>query len=176
MHAVKVERHDTAARQHFTNTGVRPVDTYREHPHGLFVARPFVAHPRIRHWQAHLLPELGIQLCRYQWHTGQLYDYYIDIASISRSGPLWEVRDHYLDILLWDGERAEVVDTEELSASLRAGLLGQEEALAAVERLHRVLNGLGQHGYRLDAWLAACGIELSWQAVPELAAPELAPA
>ena len=166
MHAVKVERHDTAARMHHTNTGIRPVDVYQEHPHGLFVARPFTQHPRIAYWQAHLLPELGIQLCRYTLHAGRPFDYYIDIASISREGEVWQMRDHYLDVLVWDRLRAEIVDTDELVASVKGGLISQGEALAAVERLHTLLNGLARHRYDVNAWLAEAGVTLDWQNEP----------
>ncbi len=166
MHAVKVERHDTAARMHHTNTGDRPVDVYQEHPHGLFVARPFTQHPRIAYWQAHLLPALGVQVCRYTLHAGRPFDYYIDIARITRSGAVWELRDHYLDVLVWGGLRAEIVDTDELVASVHAGLIEQGEALQAVESLHRVLNGLARHHYDVNAWLAESGVTLEWPDVP----------
>lgn len=164
MHAVKTERHDTARRQHTTNTGIRDVEVYREHAHGLFVARPFVAHPRIAYWEAHLLPELGVQLARYTLQGGRRdHDYYLDIADVTRDGDVWSVRDLYLDVVVWEGRRAEVLDTDELLAARAEGFIGEGEALAAVERAHAVLNGLSAHEYRVDAWLAEHGVALGWQ-------------
>lgn len=172
-HPVKVEQHDTRAGIHHTNTGERPVDEYREHPHGLYVSRRFVAHPRIAHWQAHLLPELleggfGLQLCRYDFHGERAHDFYIDVASISRDGPIWTVRDHYLDLLVWDGLCAEIADTDELNAALAAGFIGQPEYALAVAGAHAALNGLARHGYDVKAWLESQGLHLDWKAEPRL--------
>lgn len=164
MHPVKVERHDTVRREHHTNTGTRPVETYAEHPHGLYVARPFVAHPRIRYWEAHLLPELGVQLCRYELHGDRRdFDYYMDVACITRHGDVWSVRDLYLDLIVWNGVRAEILDTDELLAARRAGLVGEDESLLAVEQAHAILNRLAQHHYRVEDWLQAEGIHLTWR-------------
>ncbi len=105
-HPVKTERHDTQAGIHHTNTGQRPVDLYREHRHRLYVSRRFVAHPRVAYWRAHLLPGgVGIQLCRYDFRGERAHDDYIDIASVSRQGHVWTMRDHYLDLLTgcWSG-------------------------------------------------------------------------
>lgn len=169
MHAVKVERHDTLRRQHHTNTGIRAVEVYREHQHGLFVARPFYGHPRIAYWQAHLLPALGVQLCRYTLHGGrhagvtEHFDSYMDIARIRQQDGVWEVRDLYLDLVVWDGVRAEILDTDELCDARAAGLVPEDDALFAVRRAHAVLNQLAQHGYRLNDWLAAQGLALEWR-------------
>ncbi|MBB5232879.1 DUF402 domain-containing protein [Deinococcus budaensis] len=171
---VKTERHDVAARQHHTNTGVRPVQLYREHTHGLFVARDFVAHPRIRHWQAHLLPAPGLVVCRYDFHGAREHDFYLDIATITRAGHLWSVRDHYLDVIVQDGTAAEIVDTDELLAAHRAGFLGAAELHHAVTVAHGVLSGLARTRYDLGAWLAAQGVTLEWLPVPEYAVPEYA--
>jgi|GEM_PF-296121 len=176
-HPVKVERHDTRARIHHTNTGERPVDEYREHQHGLYVSRLFIAHPRIAYWQAHLLPGLlegeasaaaglGLQLCRYDFHGERAHDFYIDVASISREGDVWTVRDHYLDLLVWDGLCAEIADTDELNAALAAGFVGAQEYAAAVAGAHAVLNGLARHGYDVKVWLASHGLSLDWKAAP----------
>ncbi len=177
-HPVKVERHDTQARIHHTNTGERPVDDYREHQHGLYVSRRFVAHPRIAHWQAHLLPGLlegnpaagglGLQLCRYDFHGERAHDFYIDVASISREGHVWTVRDHYLDLLVWDGLCAEIADTDELNAALAAGFVDQQEYAVAVAGAHAVLNGLARHGYDVKLWLASQGLSLDWNTAPHL--------
>ncbi|AFZ68288.1 DUF402 domain-containing protein [Deinococcus peraridilitoris] len=164
MHSVKVERHDTLRRQHHTNTGIREVDFYREHDHGLYVARPFYGHPRIAYWQAHLLPALGVQLCRYTLHGGRRdFDYYLDIARIRQEDGLWEMRDLYLDVVLWEGVRAEILDTDELLEARRAQFVSEEEALYAVERAHVILNQLAQHAYRPQEWLRAQGIVLEWR-------------
>ncbi|GMA16613.1 DUF402 domain-containing protein [Deinococcus metallilatus] len=164
---VKTERHDVGARQHHTNTGIRPVHTYREHAHGLFVARDFVAHPRIRHWQAHLLPALGAVVCRYDFHGLREHDYYIDIATVTRVDDLWTVRDHYLDLLVHEGMAAEIVDTGELLAAHDAGFIGTAELHHAVTTAHQVLSGLARARYELGGWLAGQGIELDWLSVPE---------
>lgn len=159
---VKIERHDLRTREHHTNTGVRPVGVYREHAHGLFVAREFVAHPRIRHWQAHLLPDLGLVVCRYDFHGLREHDYYLDIATVTREGEVWSVHDHYLDLLVHDGIAAEIVDTDELLAAHRAGYISAETCLSAVTAAHGVLSGLARARYDLHAWLGTRGVALEW--------------
>ena len=163
-HPVKIERHDTVRYEHHTNTGLRRVSTYREGPDFLYVARPFTQHPRIRHWQAYLLPELGVQLCRYDFHGNREHDYYIDVATITRDAHIWTVRDYYLDITVWDGLAANILDTDELNAAHAEGLIGARDYAQAVAGAHGTLNALAAHGYRVNEWLASHGLHLSWAA------------
>ncbi len=158
----KIERHYLAQRAHHTNTGVRAVEQYQLHRAGLFVCRAFVAHPRIRAWQAHLLPDLGLQVCRYDFHGPREHDYYLDLATITVSGGVWEMHDHYLDVLLWEGSRAEVVDHDEFLAAVRAGHLSAQQARKVQAQAEALLTGLAQHGHDLHAYLAAQGVSLSW--------------
>jgi predicted RNA-binding protein associated with RNAse of E/G family len=172
MHAaepVKIERHDVAACQHHTNTGVRAVQLYREIPGGLFVARAFDRHPRIRHWQAQLLPALGVVVCRYDFHGEREHDFYLDVATITRQGEVWTVRDHYLDILVHEGVAAEVVDTGELLAAHRADFIDVHELHHAVTTAHHVLCGLARARYDLNGWLAAQDVGVTWLDTPDYA-------
>lgn len=161
-HPVKVERHDVSARCHYTNTGARAVHTYRETPFGLFVAREFHAHPRIRHWQAHLIPALNLVVCRYDFHGRREHDYYLDVADISRQGDVWQVRDLYLDLIVHDGLMAEIADTDELLAAREAGYLTEAEMHRAVAIAHTALSGLGRARYVLPDWLARRNMHLHW--------------
>jgi predicted RNA-binding protein associated with RNAse of E/G family len=164
-HPVKTERHDTDAMTHHTNTGLRRVHTYREHTHGLFVARAFDRHPRIRHWQAQLLPALGVQLCRYDFHQAREHDYYIDIATISRpvgNAAVWEVRDHYLDVIVHEGVTAELVDADELEAARAAGFVSEDEARRAYAAADAVLIGLKLARYHVADWLETQGVRVEW--------------
>ncbi|WP_019009911.1 DUF402 domain-containing protein [Deinococcus aquatilis] len=176
-HPVKTERHDTDAMTHQTNTGIRRVQTYREHAHGLFVARPFDRHPRIRHWQAHLLPALGVQLCRYAFYQAREHDYYIDIATISRplgNAAVWEVRDHYLDVIVHEGVTAELVDADELEAAQAAGFISESEARCAQAVADAVLDGLRLARYHVADWLAAEGVQLEWMESQDVEQAQLA--
>lgn len=164
-HPVKVERHDTQAGLHHTNTGIRPVQAYRETPHGLFVTRPFAKHPRIRHWQAHLLPDLHLVVCRYDFHGAREHDYYVDVVTITRHGDVWTVRDLYLDIVVHDGLGAEVVDTDELLAAHRAGLIPDAELYHSLEVAHHTLSTLARARYDLAAWAATHNLTLDWNDV-----------
>ncbi|MDB5046901.1 MAG: RNA-binding protein [Deinococcus sp.] len=164
-HPVKTERHDTDAMAHHTNTGIRHVQAYREHAHGLFVARHFDRHPRIRHWQAQLLPALGVQLCRYDFHQAREHDYYIDIATISQQAKnpaVWEVRDHYLDVIVHEGVTAELVDADELEAAQAAGFISESEVRRAYAAADAVLHGLHLARYHVADWLEAEGVRVEW--------------
>ncbi|UBV43155.1 DUF402 domain-containing protein [Deinococcus taeanensis] len=162
-HSLKVERHDVPRRQHHTNTGVRAVHTYRLTPHGLYVARSFDAHPRIRHWQAHLLPALHLVACRYDFHDRREHDYYLDVADITCRADVWEVRDLYLDLIVHDGLMAEIVDTDELLAAREVEFISESEMHRAVTVAHRTLSGLARARYSLADWLDTQGVSLHWQ-------------
>jgi uncharacterized protein len=171
----KIERHYPSRREHHTNTGVRQVGVYQMHEHGLYVARAFAQHPRIRAWQAHLLPALGLQVCRYDFHGEREHDYYIDLASIVRRGEVWEMHDHYLDILLWDGVGAQLIDADELQAAERVGYVAPDLTRRVSAQAAHLLSDLKSYDFRLDACLAAQGVTLSWQSLSWLdAAPRTA--
>lgn len=158
----KVERHDLRRREHHTNTGIRAVERYQVHAAGLAVVRPFKAHPRIRAWQAHLLPALGLQVCRYEFHGPREHDYYIDLATITQAGGIWTLTDHYLDVLVWEGVRAELIDQDEFMAAVRAGYLDVARAQAVWAQAQALLRGLAEHGHDVQAYLAAQNVRLSW--------------
>ena len=161
-HPVKTERHDPQRMLHHTNTGQRQVDHYALTPSGLFVARAFHAHPRIRHWQAHLLPALNLVVCQYQFHGVREHDFYIDVAQISREGEMWLVRDLYLDLAVWNGRAAQILDTDELLDSWRAGFIDAADLTLAVQTAHTTLAELSRAGYGLNDWARARGLRLDW--------------
>ena len=165
-HPIKEERHDVQALQHHTNTGIRPVRAYRETPVGLYVDRDFVAHPRIRQWQAHLLPLQHLVVCRYHFHGRREHDYYLDVAQITRDGDVWTVRDLYLDIVLHDGLMAEIVDTDELLAAREANFISEREMHRAVAVAHHTLASLARAHYSLQEWQQAQHLPLDWSGQP----------
>ncbi|MFC4427528.1 DUF402 domain-containing protein [Deinococcus navajonensis] len=165
-HPLKVETHDVEAMCHHTNTGTRTVHTYRETAHGLFVARHFPGHPRIRHWQAHLLPALNMVVCHYDFHGPREHDYYLDIARITRQGQVWTVHDHYLDVIVHEHVCAEIVDTDELLAARQEGYVSEAQVQGAVAVAHDALSGLARANYGLDRWLATRDVALEWCPTP----------
>ena len=136
--------------------------TYRETPAGLYVARDFVGHPRIRHWQAHLLPRLNVVVCRYDFHGRREHDFYLDVAEITCQQGVWTVRDLYLDLVLHDGLGAEIVDTDELLAAWEAGFVTPREVQRAVEVAHQTLSGLTHARYSMRDWLQTQGVVADW--------------
>ena len=157
----KVERHDLRRREHHTNTGIRAVERYQVHAAGLAVVRPFTAHPRIRAWQAHLLPALGLQVCRYEFHGPREHDYYIDLATISQAGGIWTLTDHYLDVLVWEGARR--IDRSRMNSGRGAGGIPSVSPGKAVwAQAQALLLGLAEHGHDLQAYLAAQNVRLYW--------------
>lgn len=165
IHPPKTEIYDLELN---TNTDskqlVRPVDEYRIEPFGLFMARPMTGHATISYMRSWLLPDLGLRITDWDWKPGQerLQDFYLDIASIERGRTRWASVDHYLDIVLWNGSSARVLDVDEFLVAVRADLLDSATAQRAMEITYTTLDGLATHGYDLAAWLRAQGIELRW--------------
>ncbi|MDX2006206.1 MAG: DUF402 domain-containing protein [Meiothermus sp.] len=162
MH-LKIQTHNLVAKTHTVKAGTFPVSLYRPHPHGLYLERPFQAHPTFRHFKAHILPGLGLQICKFQTHQDDYpLEFYIDIVSVEQEGHIWRVKDLYLDLGITREGCLEVMDTDELFEGLREGLISHAEAAAASATLHDLINLLGRHGNRLSAALESRGVRLEW--------------
>ena len=122
-------------------------------------------HPQLRGREGYVLPRLGVQVSRFEYRrerTSDDFDYYVDIVRVSEQGERWTVRDLYLDVLIFDGERAEILDTDEYLAAIREGHLEADEAAYALESAHALLNKLATFGYSLEAYLHSEGVTLTW--------------
>lgn len=166
IHRPKIEIFDVAATTNTDPKGfVRPVDEYRVEPFGLYMARPMTAHPRISYLESWLLPGLGLRANDFWYHPGDERDndLYLDVADTLVDDRVWRTVDHYLDIVLWTGRKLAVLDADELTAALQAGLVDGDTAQRAMQATFRAVDGLAAHGYDLNAWLRPTGIELTWR-------------
>jgi predicted RNA-binding protein associated with RNAse of E/G family len=60
------------------------------------------------------------------------------------------------------GRDVEVLDTDELMAAVRLGVLSAQDAQLALEGTYRAVAGIAAHGYDIQRWLAAEGVHLTW--------------
>lgn len=170
VHPPKVSTFDVAARTNIDNKGtIRQVEEFRETPFGLYMSRAMVNRPTAHWMQTWLLPELGLAVTDWWWNPGHArdQDFYLDLCEIGRDGAgRWVLTDHYLDIVVRTGRDSRVIDVDEFVAAVAQGLLGTAAAEAALDRTHRTLTGLAEHGHDLDAWLATRGVALTWRERP----------
>ena len=165
VHPPKVELFDLDA---MTNTDpkrqVRAVDEYRLTEHGLYMSRAVVGHAKLRHFESWLLPDHGLRVTRQSWWPGHErdFDFYVDIVRVQPGEHTWQTVDLYLDLLVRTGREVEVLDTDELMAAVRLGVLSALDAQSALEITYRAVAGIAAHGYDIQRWLAADGINLAW--------------
>lgn len=123
-------------------------------------------HPEVSAIRGQVLLGLGIQVVRFEYREPKRphanFDYYVDVVRVVEQGKRWVVRDLYLDVLVFEGMRAKILDTDEYLTATREGHLDAEEAVYALETAHRLLNGLAQHGYSLESYLQTEGVTLTW--------------
>lgn len=165
IHPPKIETFDVASGTNTDPKGfVRAVDVYREAPHGLFLSRPMPGHPTLTHLRSWLLPDLGIRVTDFSFKPGheRPQDHYLDVVDITRDGPTWRTEDHYVDLVVRTGERTDVLDLDELTEAVAAGLLDARSAARALGTSHRTLAGLAAHGHDLERWLGTYGVTLTW--------------
>lgn len=170
MHPVREYRYDPAAKVylHVTTGETEGLEYAAEAPFGFSYCAVFdeARGPKIGYRESHVLPRLGLKVSRLGYRNRaerEGFDYYVDIISVPEQGDLWTVRDLYLDVHVYDGERVKILDTDEYLAAVQEGHLTADEAAHALTALHAFVNGLAQHGYTLDAYLQAEGVTLSWR-------------
>ncbi|OXM71810.1 MULTISPECIES: DUF402 domain-containing protein [Amycolatopsis] len=166
IHPPKIETFDVANRTNTDPKGIaRAVEEYRVEPFGLYLARPTPGRAQFHYLESWVLPGLGLRLTDYWFRPGHErdQDFYLDVVSVERDGATWRTTDWYLDLVVREGERVDVLDTDELLAAARAGLLTAGEAERALEITFDAVNGLAAHGYRVGRWLATHDIHLTWR-------------
>jgi predicted RNA-binding protein associated with RNAse of E/G family len=144
---------------------VRTVDEYAVHPWGLYVARPTPGRAQFHYLESWLLPSLGLRATVFHFNPGheREHDYYLDVGEYLPGPTAWHSEDHYLDIEVRTGARANLTDVDELLDAARHGLLTPEVAEQAVRRAVAAVDGLAANGYDLARWLAHHGMELTWR-------------
>ncbi|GAB3582880.1 DUF402 domain-containing protein [Amycolatopsis endophytica] len=166
IHPPKTETFDVTNRTNTDPKGIaREVEEYRVEPFGLYLARPAPGRAQFHYLESWLLPGLGLRLTDFWFRPGHErdQDFYLDVVSVERDGGTWRTTDWYLDLVVREGERVEVVDTDELLAAAAAGLLAPAEAERALEITYATVEGLAAHGYRVDRWLSTHDIHLTWR-------------
>lgn len=144
---------------------MRAVDEYIVRPWGLYLARPTPGREQFHYLESWLLPSLGLRATVFHFNPGHErdYDYYLDIGEYLPGPELWRSEDHYLDLEVRVGNRAELADVAELLDAVRHGLLSPEIAEQAVLRAVAAVAGLARYNYDLHAWLASNGMEITWR-------------
>lgn len=168
IHAPKVEVFDVPAGTNTDPKGfVRAVEEYRVEPFGLYLARPVLGHPTIAYLESWLLPDLGLRATDFWTHPGHErdHDFYLDVVDVTveDEARVWRTVDHYLDVVVRRGRDLEVLDADELTGALLAGLVDDATAQRALATAFTTVDGLAAHGYDLDGWLATRGMALHWR-------------
>jgi len=166
IHPPKIETFDVANRTNTDPKGIaRAVEEFRVEPFGLYLARPTPGRPQFHYLESWVLPAFGLRLTDYWFNPGHErdQDFYLDVVAIERNGQTWRTTDWYLDLVVREGQRVEVIDTDELLAATAAGMLTPTEAQRALEITYATVDGLAAHGHSVGRWLSAQGIDLTWR-------------
>jgi uncharacterized protein len=144
---------------------VRAVDDYVVHPWGLYLARPAPGRKQFHYLESWLLPSLGLRATVFHFNAGHErdHDYYLDVGEYTPGPSVWRSEDHYLDLEVRTNAGVDLADVDELFEAVRYGLLTPEVGEQAIRRAVAAVDGLSRHGYDLQRWLAAEGMQLVWR-------------
>lgn len=144
---------------------MRAVDEYTVRPWGLYMARPTPGRAQFHYLESWLLPSLGLRANIFHFKPGHErdHDYYLDVGEYTPGPDVWRSEDHYLDLEVRTNRGLELSDVDELLVAVRHNLLTPEVAEQAVHRAVDAVDGLSRHGYDLQRWLAAGGMDLTWR-------------
>jgi len=144
---------------------VRAVDDYTVQPWGLYMARPAPGRAQFHYIESWLLPSLGLRATVFHFNPGHELDqdYYLDIGRYTAGANAWHAEDYYLDLVVRTGKGVELLDVDELLTAVRHGLLTPETGEYAVQTAVSTIDGLSNHDYDLNRWLADSGMSLTWR-------------
>jgi predicted RNA-binding protein associated with RNAse of E/G family len=135
-------------------------------PSGLSYRVELDDHPQVSAMRGQVLPGLGLQVVQFEYlepkplHAD--FNYYVDIVRVTEQGERWVVRDLYLDVLVYEGSGAKILDTDEYLSALQEGHLEADEADYTLKTAHVLLNVLAKHGHSLESYLQTEGVTLTW--------------
>jgi uncharacterized protein len=144
---------------------VRAVDDYTVQPWGLYMARPAPGRAQFHYIESWLLPSLGLRATVFHFNPGHELDqdYYLDVGRYTAGANAWHSEDYYLDLVVRTGKGVELLDVDELLTAVRHGLLTPETGEYAVQTAVSTIDGLSNHDYDLNRWLADSGMSLTWR-------------
>jgi predicted RNA-binding protein associated with RNAse of E/G family len=151
-----------------------PVDNLTVTPAGLYYGRVVgLPEPINRapgqlffHQQRWILPAEGWVLNRFDFFADvpEPSDWYIEPELIAIGDGTWSIRDGYLDVEVWDGQRYHIDDADELASGLSSGEIAVADAVSVLLALDRLVDALK----RLDC----SGRALLAEYAPGLPAPD----
>lgn len=166
MHAPKVDLYNLEVMTHTVSHGSYPIERFAAGEDWLFITRPIIDRPNFTAMSSYVVPSLGIAVTRWENRresTHAWYDYYVDILTCEVSESCWTTKDLYLDVVVLEHRAALTNDTDEYLEAVREGLITQAEAEFALTAMHSMLNGLGECGYSMRAWLKReVGLEMAF--------------
>jgi predicted RNA-binding protein associated with RNAse of E/G family len=137
---------DVRARTHRDRQGrVAALDTLVLDGDTLYIAGPLIENPRFRAFQRWLIPAHGWVVGRFDTQPGQRpmdCDWYIDIDAVTVDGNLWRAEDRLLDLKVFDHQRYEVDDADELADCIEQHQIAPADAIAALRSLNTLCRAL----------------------------------
>jgi predicted RNA-binding protein associated with RNAse of E/G family len=137
---------DVAARTHRDRQGrISPLDDLALGDGTLFIMGTLPNNPRFRGFQRWLLPAHGWVVGCFEPRPGQRpmdCDWYIDIDAISIDGDCWRAEDRLLDLKVFDHQRYEIDDADELADCLEQRQIAPADAIAALRSLNALCRAL----------------------------------
>jgi predicted RNA-binding protein associated with RNAse of E/G family len=135
------------------------------------MARPTPGRKQFHYLESWLLPSLGLRANIFHFNDGFHFtggyerpqDFYLDVGEFTAGTDCWHAVDYYLDLVVYTGDRTDLVDVDELFEAHRHGLVTAATAERAIRCASAAIAGLARRGNDLNAWLASIGIDLSWR-------------
>ncbi len=102
-----------------------------------------------------ILPEAGLSVARFDWKptARRQPSWYIEPDLITVSGDVFDTRDGFLDLEVYEGVRYEVEDLDEFAEALASGEITFDEGQMVMMAFHRLLTALRQNGMSGEALL-----------------------
>lgn len=137
---------------------VCPLDRVELAGAGLHVTRHVAENPRIDYLEAWLLPEKGWAIGRFLFGGRALEpEWYMETEIIEVDGDTWAVHDGLLDFFVFEGERYELQDLDELANAVANGEIPLEDAVRVLRSAHNLAEALAQNGFSGAALLRSHG-------------------
>lgn len=122
-----------------------PMDAVVRVGAALYVAGRFVRDHRFAAYQQWIMPGQGWVVGRFVARPGMppmRMDWYVDLDAVTVRGDVWHVEDRLLDLCIFEGQRYEVQDADELADCLADGTIAPAEAIAALRSLDALCRAL----------------------------------